>query len=530
MGCKARGKRAPMADLIIINADVVTLNRQYPKASAVAVRDGKIIAVGDRTAVMGLRQSHTQILDAEGKTLCPGFIDPHLHFRALAESLVDMDLSHESGITDIAGIQRLIRGKALKTKPGKWLRAVGYHEFCLKEKRHPDRLDLDPASPDHPVKLTHRSGYAHILNSAGLKLAGISRQTPDPEGAVIERDLNTGEPTGVLFGMGKYLNDKIPPVDDEDLLQGVELADRQLISFGVTSFQDASSRNDADRVKWFQHLKQKGVLTPLVSVMMGFEAFQKSHEAGFRNGNTNPDVGISGVKIVVDETTGRLNPDPKMLNEMVRFIHRSGKQAVIHAIEDRAVDAAVTAIALALTRFPRPDHRHRIEHCSICPPALIHRIAAAKIHVVTHPAFVYCNGDRYLAAVSPEQMPFLYPVASLLKAGVAVAAASDAPIVSPDPLSAVYGAVARLTLDGKILLENEKILPEMAIRMVTESAARANFEENVKGSISIGKAADFVVLSANPLKVSPEEIRNITVEKTIIGGKVALTNEWPEMI
>ena len=509
-----------MTDLIIINADIITMDKRIPNASAVAVQNGKITAVGDRSLVEALKRLHTHVLDLKGKTLCPGFIDPHLHFRALAESLVNLDLRHESGINDIAEIQHRIRGEALKTKPGKWIRGGGYHEACLKDQRHPDRHDLDQASPHHPVKLTHRSGHAHVLNSPGLKLAGILRQTPDPDGGIIERDLETGEPTGVLFGMGRFLDEKIFFIDDEALSKGVGPANELLISFGVTSFQDASSRNDTGKATWFQGLKQKGLLTPKASVMLGFEAFNKAREAGFRDKKESSDINISGVKIIVDETTGRLNPDPKTLNEMVSLVHRAGKQAVLHAIEEGAVDAAVRAIELAVSGSPQRGHRHRIEHCAICPPHLIDRIAAAGIAVVTHPAFVYYNGDRYLTTVSPEQMPFLYPIGSLLSAGIEVAAASDAPIVPPNPLSAIYGAVTRKTMSGKILLENEMISAEEALRLVTLSAARANFEENHKGTVSIGKAADFVVLSANPIKIPPERIRDITVEETIIGGSV----------
>jgi len=508
-----------MTDLIIFNADIITMDANRPDACAVFVKEGKISAIGDTKSVMGFKQSHTHMLDLKGKTLCPGFIDAHMHFRAIAESLIDMDLGPKTGIQSIDDIQAIIHQRVLKSPAGEWIRGVGYNEVYLAEERHPDRWDLDRVSPHHPVKLTHRSGYAHVLNSRGLKKAGITRETSDPEGGIIDRDLKTGDPSGILYGMGHYLSQRIPPVKQEELLRGVALADQRILSYGITSFQDASSRNNRERWHWFEELAAGGTLKPRVTMMLGLEGFKQHQEEAFSARMDPCQLSLGGVKVIIDETTGRLNPSQAELNEIVLSIHEAGQQAVIHAIENSAVEAAIAALENALKIFPRSDHRHRIEHCSLCPPDLSKKIASLGVFVVTHPAFVYYNGDRYLKTIPSEQLKFLYPISSLIKGGVYVAAGSDAPIITADPLSGIYGAVTRSTDTGKTVLADERIAVYDAIRMYTDLAAMSVFEEKIKGTISIEKYADFAVLSANPTRMQKDEIKDIDVEMTIVGGK-----------
>ena len=231
-------------------------------------------------------------------------------------------------------------------------------------------------------------------------------------------------------------------------------------------------------------------------------------------------VSVKGVKIIIDETTGKLNPGQAELNEMIGRIHKAGQQAVVHAIEDTAIEAALTAFEKTLTRNPGKHHRHRIEHCSVCPPALRKKMALLGIMVVTHPAFVYYNGDRYLKTVPNYQMEFLYPLSELMKEGVTVAAASDGPLVKPDPISGIYGAVTRRSQTGKVVPGGEGISVPDALGLYTHMAAKAGNEENIKGKISKGKLADVVVLSADPLTTGPHKIKDIEVEMTVIGGKM----------
>jgi predicted amidohydrolase YtcJ len=510
-----------MTDLILKNADIVTMDPLLPRASALAVKGRLISAVGRTQEIMAMKQARTAVLDLKGNTLCPGFIDAHLHFRALAESFMVIGLKPQSGIRSIRDINRRIEEETKKNPKGRWIRAAGYDEVYLEEHRHPDRRDLDLISPEHPVKLTHRSTYAHVLNSKGLAAVGIDRYADDPDGGIIERDIETGEPTGVLFGMGTYLHQRIPELCGEELRKGAGAANRQLLSFGITSFQDASSRNEEERLKWMLRLKKDGILAPRPRMIMGLEWFNRHLEKGCFHGFNPCQVPVSGIKIVIDETTGKLYPGQEELNEIISSVHKAGQQAVVHAIEDTAIEAALVAFENALTRHPRRDHRHRIEHCSVCPTDLCKKIATLGIMVVTHPAFVYYSGDRYLKTVSKRQREFLYPISSLMKAGVSVAAASDGPIVRADPISGISGAVTRLTRLGKILPGGRGISPYDALAMYTIMAAKTGFEEALKGSIGNGKYADFAVLSANPTKVKPNDIKDIQVEMTLIGGKMA---------
>jgi predicted amidohydrolase YtcJ len=527
-GLLERTRYSSEMNIIITNADIITMDPDVPKASALAVKDGRICHVGDSSSISAFVDRSSHILDLRGKTLCPGFIDAHLHFRALGESFSDTSLKSEAGIQSVPEIQYRLKAVVKDTPPGEWIRGAGYHEAGLEEQRHPDRHDLDAVSIRHPIKLTHRSGYAHVLNTQALEKVGIFRHTPDPDDGIIDRDPDTGDPNGVLYNMGQYLSLKIPPIAEDVLEKGVKQANGKLLSCGITTIMDASFRNDSSRRAWFHELKKSGALTPGVLFVQGFPAFKKELKTVFETGKQYPGIISGGIKIIVDETTGRLLPDQEDLNGMVKLIHEQGKQAVIHAIEIDAIRVAVSAIENALDRHPKTDHRHRIEHCSVCPPDLIGRIGALGITVVTHPAFVHYNGDRYLKTVLSEHQPFLYPMGSLLKAGIRVAAASDAPMVPPDPISGIYGAVTRLTGTKKGVFPEEAVGARDALDMYTVSAAESGFLEKSKGSVSVGKDADFVVLSGNPFDVRPEGIRDIDVLMTIIDGDIVWKKEGPK--
>ncbi len=390
----------------------------------------------------------------------------------------------------------------------------------MAEKRHPNRWDLDKATAEHPVKLTHRSGHAHVLNSKALNLVGITRETGDPEGGMIERDLKTGEPTGLLYEMGDFLYDRIPPLTPAELEKGLQKANMELISLGVTSIQDASSRNGTEQWKLLQSWKKSGILHPRVNLMMGIYAFKKNSKQHYLNELNQNQFRLGAIKIILDDTTGRLHPSQSELNEMVFEVHHAGQQIAIHALEEKAVKAACEAIQFALQKSPAKDHRHRIEHCSVCPPELARKIASLGITVVTQPAFIYFHGERYLDTVPDEQLKHLYPIRILLDQGINVAASSDCPIVSPDPLIGMNAAMHRLSATGDIVGARQKIPSSAALQMYTLNAARATFEETIKGTITPGKLADLVVLNADPTRLTTDEFRNLKVEKTIIGGKV----------
>jgi len=509
-----------LTDIILINANVIALDPFQPHAKLVSITNGKILSVGNENELARLKGGRSKVIDCHGKTIVPGFIDSHAHLSAFGESLVTINVGPHNGIRSISDIQGKIRQLSQNRPPGEWIRCGGYDEFSLREKRHPNRWDLDVASSVHPIKLTHRSGHAHVLNSLALRMTGISRETSDPEGGLIDRDITTGEPTGLLYGMSEFLSQSIPPMDSRQLDQGIEMANRELLSLGITSIQDASFRNDAVCWEKLQRWKDQGYLKPRVSMMLGIKAFEEYRKEDFSSKIEKEQLCIAGVKIIVNETTGRLNPSQDELNELVSKIQHSGFQAVIHAIEEPAIEAACIAIEYALQRSPQSNHRHRIEHCSVCPPYLARKLALLGVMVITQPPFIYHSGDRYLETVPKSQLKSLYPLATLLKNGVPLAGSSDCPIVAPNPLIGIYSAVSRRSETGKVIQAKEGIAPLEALRMYTTYAARAAFEEDIKGSLRPGKLADLVVLSRDPTHVPIEEIKDIQVEMTILNGEV----------
>jgi predicted amidohydrolase YtcJ len=509
-----------MIDLILTNANGITMDPACPRAQLIAIKDGRILAVGRNEDLGQLRQGSRHVIDVRGKTVLPGFIDPHCHFFAFAEGLVTLDLKPAKSIRSIADIQAVTRRESRDTAPGTWIRGKGYNEFYFTEKRHPSRWDLDAATTVHPIKLTHRSGRAHVLNSLALQLVGISKETADPTEGLIDRDIETGEPTGLLYGMGDYLAKTIPPLDRTQMERGIKLASDRLSSLGITSIHDASPRNNLKRWGMFQQWMEKGLLQQRVSLILGREGFKEYREHAFSSSAGGNQLRVGGVKIIVHETTGRLSPSQEELNAMVYDVHEAGLQAVLHAIEGRTIEAACDAIEYTLERSHRSDHRHRIEHCSVCPEPLARRIASLGIRVVTQPSFIYYNGERYLRTVPDVNLKWLYPIATLMKTGVKVIGSSDFPIVPPNPVIGIYAAVSRKAENGEPVLPEESISALEALRMCTDYAAEVSYEEMIKGSIKPGRLADLVILSDDPTKLPPGEIKDIRVEMTILKGEL----------
>jgi predicted amidohydrolase YtcJ len=515
-----------MCDLIFHNARVITLDPGQPEARVVGIKGNRIAAVADSVAIETLRMPGTRMIDCRGAALLPGFIDAHCHIHAYAETLVSLNLSPRESIHAISDIQDRIRNFAYGQPTGTWVRGKGYNEFYIAERRHPSRWDLDVAAPLHPVKLTHRSGHAHVLNSLALELVGISEETGDPPGGLIDRDLETGLPTGILYGMNEYLAAKIPVVDEIEIERGLALADKYLLSCGITSVHDASSVNGLHQWKYFESWKCRGQFHPRLTMMMGFNGFEEWQQNPYGN-RTDFDLRLGGVKLIVNQVTGTIQPGREVLNEMVSAVHAAGLQTIIHAVEEPEIEAACNAIEDSLRRQHRQNHRHRIEHCSVCPPILMKRLAASGIGIVTQPSFIYFSGDRYLKTVSDAQQEHLYPIGSMLKNGIAVGFGSDFPISDPNPLTGVYSAVTRMTEANNIVLPQQGISVSDALRMYTMEAAAAGFEEEIKGSIVPGKLADLVLLNEDPRRINARDIKNIRVLMTMLDGRVVYENDAP---
>jgi hypothetical protein len=493
---------------------------KQPAAELVAIKGDKILLVADNESLDSIRGAKTKIIDCQGKTVVPGFNDAHCHIFSFIRKLLSIDLS-PSSVSSISDIKAVIHRRARNTPPGTWLIGTDYNEFYLAEKRYPTRFDIDEVAPHHPVVMTHRSLHACVLNSLALSLAGITKETPEPPGGLIDRDADTGEPNGILFEMLGYIREKVlPPLSKEELKSGIALANQHYLSQGITSLQEATVANGFSQWQKFHQFKDTGKLKSRLSMMLGVKAMSQFQEAGLASGSGDSQLRLGEVKIIPNETTGQLYPPQPELNQQVLNAHRADFQLAIHAIKPSTVEAAITALRYAYLHLPQAGRRHRLEHCSECPPHLLEQLAKLQAVVVTQPPFLYYSGERYLAEIPTSRLRWLYRIKSLMDRGLIVAGSSDSPVVPNNPLVGIYAAVTRRAKSGQQLLPQERISASQALVLYTINAAYASFEEGIKGSITRGKLADIVVLSSDPIKSPPEQIKDIRVEMTIIDGRV----------
>jgi len=510
------------ADLLLYGGRVLTLDPARPTAEALAVAAGQILAVGGEEELRPLIAAHTQTLACDGRTILPGFVDPHLHLFAWASRFCGTDLGTARSIPEIQG---LLARDLSHISTGEWVRGYGYDEFFLAEKRHPTRRDLDLVSLDHPVILRHRSGHAAVLNSAALRRAGITQHFTPPAGGSVERDPLTGEPTGVVYELEKFLRTVLPPLSSHDFTAGVKQASAELLRHGVCSFHDASAGNTLEDFALFRRFNAEGLLVSRATVMIGIDALPQLVDAGLAPFSGDDRVRLGSVKIMVHESRGALYPEPDELAEMVWQAHRHGFQLALHAVEEGAVCVALNAIEQAQRRLPRADHRHRIEHCALCPPPFVDTLVETGSAVVTQPGFLYFYGDKYAAEVDPQLHSWLYRTKSLLECGVQVAGSSDCPIAPLSPLTGVQAAMTRRSRTGTPLHLQDRLALRDALALFTSAGAWVGFEEARKGRIMPGMLADLVVLERDLLTVPTEEIHALKVETTIVGGRVVWSKE-----
>jgi predicted amidohydrolase YtcJ len=479
----------------------------------------RIAWVGPERDLAGLSPRRTKVIDCRGGTVVPGLIDAHCHVLAYASSLLAVDCG-PNALGSISDIKTAIRGRARSTPPGGWVRGSGYDDFSLVEKRHPTRWDLDEAAPGHPVKLNHLSGHACVLNTAALSIAGISIETADPTPGVIDRDPRTGEPTGLLLDMNEYLQDRVPRLGDAELDQGLRLANRRLVSRGITSVQDAGAFNSVEEWDRFVRLKSEGRLEPRVTMMAGARRLDGFLDRGMGFGWGDDHLSLGAAKVMLTATSGRLSPDRDELRHIVAEARRHGFQVAVHAVEAEAVEVAIEAQSLDIGPATDEVRRDRIEHCSECPPELLAKLADSGLIVVTQPGFIFESGRRYLSEVDGATLPWLYRAGSLVEAGVTMAAGSDAPVADPDPFAGMYAAVTRRARTGEPVGVEERVGAETALRMHTSGGAYAAFQETDRGTIEAGKLADLAVLDRDPTAAEPTEMPETGVMMTVIGGRV----------
>jgi predicted amidohydrolase YtcJ len=479
-----------------------------PDADALLLRDGVIDAVGAEAALSrGASACKADDIDVGGRLVLPAFIDAHIHLLSYAARLVSVDCGPDA-VDSIADIRAAISLRAASLPEGAWVRAAGYDEVALREKRHPTRQELDAAAPHHPVRLAHRGGHAVVLNSLAMRLVGIDGSTPEPPGGFMERDLDTGEPTGLLIEMNELVERAAPPLEAEALRAAVREASHRLLAAGVTFVEDATHKNGPDEWRLLTALQAGGDLMQGVSVMEGVEALGglPVSEGRLRRGP---------VKVMPKELEHEFHPPPAELAAVLKRIEEAGRCAAVHVVTRGGLEAVLAAFEA----LDRPAPGHRLEHCGDCSPDQAERIAALGLSVVTQPGFLYENGDWLLQRLAPEDLPDLYPVRRLLAAGVRVAGSSDAPAASPRPLEGIRGAVERRSRTGAEIGRAEVLGIEDAVALFTSEAARVLGLERERGALGPGLAADAIVLNTDELG-SPQSWDDVEVDMTVMAGEV----------
>jgi hypothetical protein len=520
----------------------------------VAIKDGKFFWVGTDDEVKQTTGKGTQLKNLKGMTIVPGFIESHNHTLMFGLGLSAIDLTK---VRSIAEVLALVEERAKKQKEGTWITGVGYNQNELREKRHPTRQDLDKVAPKNPVSLRHTSAHGIVVNSLALSMAGITRNKPDPPGGKIGRDLETGEPTGLLFESPamKLIDDITPKPTQEDLVVALGNANRRFLSEGITSAMDASVGGNEipQQIAAYQEAVERGVLQVRHNLAVWSEAvFDYAHfdealkEAegkllglGIRSGLGDEKLRIGPFKIIVDGAfstvtavtyepygidtnergCGVLVIEPAKLAKLASLVHGLGWQLAIHGIGDRAIDVTLDAIEAALNSKPRKDPRPRLEHCTMVLPRMIDRIKQLGIIPIMQPGFIWELGDNWFNQLGKEKTSKFKPFRTLLDQNVRIAFSSDRPVVNGAPLLGIHAAVNQKTRSGQDYAPDEKITPEEALRCYTVNGAYTAYEENIKGSIEMGKLADLAVLAEDLIQVDPRRIKDIPVVGTMIGGK-----------
>ncbi|MEO5816030.1 MAG: amidohydrolase [Gemmatimonadaceae bacterium] len=516
------------ADLILHHGKILTLDARNSIASAVIIRGGTIVAVGDESLLAQYQATRT--IDLGGRMAMPGFDDAHTHISGDARRYIDL-----TSVRSIREVQDKVRAKAAQLGPGEWITGYGWAEDNFAEQRLPRRADLDAAAPDNPTILVRAGGHSSVSSTRALSMATITRDTPQPPDGMIERDAG-GEPTGIIRE-SSYLVDRLVPVPTADELRPSFVQSlREQLSYGITSIvmADETVQNWPE---WERVYREHAGELPRAAVQIRWNGESELRAFGKRSGDGDEWLRVGALKVYVDGGftgpsaftlapykglpgfRGTLNRPPEELYQIARTAHAMGWQMGFHTIGDGAIALAVDVFDRVLLESPKPDHRNYLNHFSMLPPdATLATMVRDSILVAQQPNFTYTLEPRYVQTLDGARLAHNNPVATPMNRGITVAFSSD--ILPTGPMIGLYSAVTRKGKSGAVYGAEEAIPMLRALQAYTLGGAILTREERRKGTIEPGKLADVIVLSADLLTVPPDQILATKVVMTVLNGRV----------
>ncbi len=529
-------------DLVVVNAAVYTIDPQMSKAEAFAVKGGRFVAVGTSADIRGLAGRATEVYDAKGMTIVPGFTDCHNH--AGGETLlydVLVGNPYEVEFVTIASIVDKLRAKAQKTAPGTWVDGYFFDDTKVKDKRQLNIHDLDQVSTDLPVVVHHRGGHTSYYNSRAFQMAGVTKDTPNPPGGTFDCDADgalngrvTDRARGAFSRVGKH-ETFTPEQVQQRSRDGLAYISKQFVRYGLTSVH-----HEGGNLAALQDVRARGELLHRVSYEASGKVLDAMIDTGIKTGFGDERLRFGATsEHTVDgsfsertmalsvpypdsknEYTGNVTETQETLNQWVERVWRAGIQPNCHANGDVAIDMYLTALERAAKLFPRTDARPKITHCTLVNDDLVRRIKALGGVPALFTTYAYYNSDKFVF-YGEELMKHCMAYRTLLDAGIHAAAGSDFAPGPFAPLMGMQGMVTRTGWDGKTWGANQRISVDEALKVNTINGAYNSHEEALKGSIEAGKLADYVVLAEDIHTVDPEKIKDITIVRTVVGGTTA---------
>jgi predicted amidohydrolase YtcJ len=520
--------RREAVDLLLFGGPVLTEDSTGTVARAVAIRDGRVVAVGGDELVNRYRARES--IDLRGRAAAPGFDDTHIHIAG--DPPWHLDLTR---VRSIVEIERLIRAKARALGPGRWITGYGWSEDELAERRRPLRADLDRAAPRNPVLIHRAGGHSGVANSRALEIARLTETSPDPDQGVLERD-QAGRLNGVIRERQDVVEKFVPAATPEQLRPSLVAKLEALLPLGITSIIEASTP-PGEFSQWERVYRDHRGELPRAAVQILWPGAEGLAAFGRKSGDGDEWLRVGALKIFADggftgpaaytlepyrgqpSYRGKLRWSPEELHTILTTAHRMGWQVGVHTIGDGAIALTVSLLDQVLRQSPRADHRHYLNHFSMLPPeSTLVTMARNRIGIAQQPNFTYTIEGRYAANLEGERLAHNNPLATPIEHGIFLALGSD--IMPIGPILGLYAAVTRRGMSGAVYGPDERLPLADAIRRYTRYGPYLTREESIKGSLEPGKVADLVVFSENILATPADSLRRVTIDLTLLGGRV----------